>query len=252
MTLDAIRLIPAALRYTAADVIRFRRRFASAVLITLAVAQAAAAPRFQDGAEEFSAFGPMFLLALWFISAPLCRSWVDEDVRFGYGALWLQKPLRPADLYLSRLVALVAWASIATLSVAVTSLPAVVIGSVPLSEFGATIVSFGWIPILLVVLSFTGSAAGARSGGLFAYAMLFGGFAFDGFRSALPLGALEGALRRLFPPGQLSVDIGRSLQDGRVGDALAQMAPLAAYATICAAVGLVLAQRIPARLGGGR
>ncbi|NIR31162.1 MAG: hypothetical protein GWN21_17170, partial [Gammaproteobacteria bacterium] len=105
----------------------------------------------------------------------------------------------------------------------------------------------GWIPTLLAVLSFLGSALGARNSGLFAYGTLFAGFALPGFRDAMWLGPAYDILERLLPPTFAALEANTTLREVGSLAALADLRPLLVYAMACGALGLALAVRAPRR-----
>ncbi len=239
------RLVPAFFRFIREDVVRSRRVYFAVSLVALALALAMVSAR---AGSEPGGFGPLFILGLLIISAPFCRSWLDEDVRLGYAAFWLQKPVTALELYLARLIALVVWSGIAVTAVGLSTLPAVLFTGVSVESVVQVIAGLGWITPILVVLAFLGSALGARNGALFAYGFLFAGFALPGFRDSLQLGSLYDALEVLFPPTSAGLDVNEALRQGHYGAALRQMRPLLTYALGCAALALALAVQVPNRL----
>ena len=141
-----------------------------------------------------------------------------------------------------------AWSVVASLAIGLASTPAV-IGGVSLMEIARAVVALGWIPTLLVVLGFLGSALGARNSGLFAYGVLFAGFALPGFRDATWLGPAYGVLELVMPPAFSALQASIAFGDGNVLAAVAQLWPLLLYSLVCASLALVLALRVPKRLG---
>ncbi len=164
MTPDVLRLIPASFRFVGVQAIRPRRVFIIAFLALLTTAQVALAARLREMTTPPAGFGVLLTLGYWVISAPLCRSWVDDDVHLGYGALWLQKPLNVMSLYSARLVAVLGWGLLATVAVTATALPVLPFDGTLPQRIGLSLIGLGWIPTILVLLAFTSSAAKARNG----------------------------------------------------------------------------------------
>ncbi len=248
MTRDAFRLIAPAFRFVGADIVRTRRGYLLGTLTLIILGEIAIGLRIRATQADSISYGPLLILGLWVVAAPFCKSIVDEDVRLGFAALWLQKPIRVLDFYSSRLIALLAWALIASLSICLAMIPGLIAASAPLIQFLNPIIGLAWIPPTLVILSFLGSAAGARNSGLFAYGMLFAGFTLEGLSDALPLGRLTSFLKPLFPPAHMAVEASQSLQHGAYAEALGKIAPVLGYGMVVAAVGLALALRVPKRL----
>ncbi len=213
------RLVPAFFRFIREDVVRSRRVYFAVSLVALALALAMVSAR---AGSEPGGFGPLFILGLLIISAPFCRSWLDEDVRLGYAAFWLQKPVTALELYLARLIALVVWSGIAVTAVGLSTLPAVLFTGVSVESVVQVIAGLGWITPA--------------------------GFALPGFRDSLQLGSLYDALEVLFPPTSAGLDVNEALRQGHYGAALRQMRPLLTYALGCAALALALAVQVPNRL----
>ena len=136
-----LRFAPAFFRFVMADVVRDQRRYLGTVIAAFAVTQLIVANRAGDSA---SGFGPLFILALLLASAPFCRSWLDEDARLGYAAFWLQKPIGTLDLYMARLVSLLAWSLVASLVLTFATLPAVLFGPAGLGDSARALVGLGW------------------------------------------------------------------------------------------------------------
>ncbi|UCC72844.1 MAG: hypothetical protein JSV86_21240 [Gemmatimonadota bacterium] len=245
--LHSFRIVPPLFRFLAADIVRNRRGFLLAVLAGYAVVEVLIAA--SDAASSPEGFGGRFILALLIASAPFCRSGLDEDVRLGFAAFWLQKPVRVIDLYLARTVAAVAWSVLVVLAVGLASIPAA-LGAVSVADVARAVVALGWIPTLLTVLSFLGAALGVRNGGLFAYGMLFAGFALPGLKDALGLGPGLGLLETLLPPTFSAPAANTALRGGDLLRALAELRPLLVYTAVCAALALSLCTRVPKRLGG--
>ncbi len=199
--------------------------------------------------REVESEGPqvIFILGLWAVAGPLCRSWLDEDVREGYAGLWLQKPIRPLGFYAARLVAMVWWSVLAALAVCVIALPALALsGSV--WDVRYLVVGSAWIPAFLVVLSFLGSGLGARNGGLFAYGLLIAGFGLRGVAGSLALGPTYGLLEIILPPAGAVLEVSAAMRTVGTLAVLPRLWPLLAYGLVCAILGLLLALRVPARL----
>jgi hypothetical protein len=231
------RLAPALFRFVADDVVRSRSLYFAGVLGGYFVFELVAAVTATDGSGE--GFGTRFILVSLIVAAPLCRPGLNEDVRFGYAALWLQKPLAVLDYYLARILAVVGWCIVATCAIGLASLAAA-IGPVSLIDVGRTVVALGWIPTTLAVLSFLGSALGARNSGLFAYGALFAGFALPGFRDAVWLGPFFRFLEVLLPPAYSALQAHSALKDGHSLAALTHLRPTLVYVLVCAGLALAL------------
>jgi hypothetical protein len=245
--MSALTLLAAQMRFIAEDVVRARRLYFAALLGLIALLAVSAALRVREAAA--GSLGVTSYLAALGIAAPFCRSWVDEDVRLGYAALWIQKPLTPLAFYSTRLLALVAWAALAALAAAaVTALPAFASGVWSPASALAHLLTAGCEPVLLVVLAFLGSALGARNAGLFAYGMLFGGLTLPSFSQALALGPAYEPLRVVFPPGEAMLDIGEALERGGLLAGLVQSRPVVLYTLVSAALSLALAGGVAKRL----
>lgn len=242
---QALRLVPALFRFTGEDVIRGRRRFFALTLGTLGVMELILGVR-AVGAET-EGLGVLLMLGFWFAAGPLCRSWVDEDIRLGHAALWLQKPVRPLEFYFARVVALVGWALCAALAVGLSALPGFVLAG-GVSQLAEMIFGAGWIPTILVVLSFLGSTLGARNGGLFAYAALIAGFALPGLADSLPVGAARVALEVVLPPADAGLAAMVSMRDLGILEGVTRLWPLLVYTAGCVVLGVALAVRVPSRL----
>jgi hypothetical protein len=227
------------------DVVRNRRLYLAGALGGYSLFELGTAVAMQGGSAE--GFGSRFILVALIVSAPLCRPWLGEDVRLGFAALWLQKPLGVLEYYLARILAAVAWSVVATLAIGIASLPAS-IGVVAVIDIARTVVALGWIPTTLAVLSFLGSALGARNSGLFAYAALFAGFALPGFRDAMWLGPLYRVLEVVLPPAYSALQANVAWRDGNVMAAAAELRPLLVYLLICTGLALSLAVQVPKRL----
>lgn len=244
--MQALRLAPAIFRFLGQDVIRARRVYFSAVLGSVAGVQTLLAWRAAGPGLE--GLATIHMLALWIIAGPLCRSWLDEDVRLGYAAFWLQKPLTTFDFYLAWLLALIGWSIVAAATLSLASLPAFAIAAGSPWESAGVLLGAGWIPTLLVVLSFLGSALGARNSGTFAYGVLFAGFALPGFADAVWLGPAYDILGLILPPSWAALEVVRLLRAGSVGAATLELWPIMLYTCACASLALLLALNTPARL----
>ncbi len=240
-----LALVPPLFRYVGEEVIRSRIVFIASALAGIAFVLVALAVQSGDTQEGQ---GVVLLIGLLIISGPFCRSWLDDDVRLGYGALWLQKPVRPFDLYGARLVGLVGWSSLPTLAIGVFFVLAAAIGGKSLSGACISVASLAWVPAMLIVLNFLGSGLGAKNSGLFAYGMLFAGFALPGFVEAAGLDPLYGFLKALCPPAVTTLRIQSQLRQGEVVAGLIEFRPILTYMAVCAGLGLVTATRVPWRL----
>ncbi len=241
----ALQLVPSLFRFTGEDVIRGRRQFFGPVIVCLGILELLAGVRAAGGRSE--GLGVLFVLGLWVVAGPLCRSWVDEDVRLGYAAFWLQKPLNPLEFYSARVAALIGWALCAALAVGLASLPGFVLAGAA-SELGSLLIGAGWIPVVLIVLSFLGSTLGARNGALFAYAALFAGFALPGLGDALPTGGARSLLQFVLPPADAGLAAISAIRNHGILAGVAQLEPLLVYIIACVILALALAARVPSRL----
>lgn len=239
-------LVMATFRFVAEEVVRSRALYFVGVLGGYFLFELVAAVSTRG--ESGRGFGSRFILVSLIVSAPLCRPWLSEDVRLGYGALWLQKPLAVLDYYLARIVAVVGWSVIVTLATALASSPAS-IG--PLSAFDqlSVLVTLGWVPPTLAVLSFLGSALGARNSGLFAYSVLLAGFALPGLRDALWPGPSYRVLEVLLPPAYSALQARNALEAGQITVAAERLLPLVVYLLASAGLALAMALSTPKRLG---
>ncbi|KPK82214.1 MAG: hypothetical protein AMS25_03325 [Gemmatimonas sp. SM23_52] len=243
---DGLRLAPAIFRFLGQDVIRTRRIYFSVLLGSVAGVQMLLALRAPEPGLE--GLATIHMLTLWIVAAPLCRSWLDEDVRLGYAAFWLQKPLTTFEFYLAWLLALVGWSIVAAATLSLACLPAFASAAGSPWEIAGVLLGTGWIPTLLVVLSFCGSALGARNSGLFAYGVLFAGFATPGFADAVWLGPAYDILELILPPSWAALEAVRLLRAGSVGAALLELQPIVLYTIACASLALLLALNTPVRL----
>jgi hypothetical protein len=239
-------LVAPFVRYVGENVIRSRRGYLAVVLAALVALQTSVA--LLGGRSASNGSGPVFLSGLLLITAPLCGSWLDEDVRLGFGAWWLQKPVSVLSFYLARLVAFLTWAVVASLAAASASALAELLTGQPLLNTLHRLIAFGWIPPLLVILAFLASGLGARNSALFAYGFLFAGFAMPGFADAVWLGAGYGLLKLVFPPVWAALDLSQAFASGDSRQALSDLVPLVGYSSACAALGLSLALRLPVQL----
>jgi len=241
----SVGLVPALFRFTADDVVRSRRLYFAGALGGYSLFELVTAVAAHGSAAE--GFGSRFILVSLIVSAPLCRPWLGEDIRLGYAALWLQKPLGALEYYLARILAAVTWSVVATLAIGLASIPAS-IGVVSLTDIARTVMALGWIPATLAVLSFLGSALGARSSGLFAYATLFAGFALPGFRDAMWLGPFYRVLEVVLPPAYSALQANVAWRAGNVLASAAELRPLLVYLVVCTGLALSLAVQVPRRL----
>ncbi len=239
-----LRLTSALFRFEAAEVIRAR----STYFIVLTALLLLLGPVVMATGRAGSAAPPLlFILGHWAIAAPLCRSWLEEDVREGYAGLWLQKPITALGFYSARLSALLLWSLVASVVVCLAAVPGYTLaGSV--QGVGYLLVGSGWIPPLLVVLSFLGSGLGARAGGVFAYGVLFSAFALRGITDSLRLGSVYQLLSLALPPVDAVLDAAPAERAVGLLPALTGLWPLLVYGLGCVALGLWLSSRVPSRL----
>jgi hypothetical protein len=242
---SALRLVPALFRFVADDVVRSRSVYFAGVLAGYLTFELVVAVVMRGGSG--SGFGSRFILVSLIVSAPLCRPWLNEDIRFGYAALWLQKPVAVLDYYLARILAVFGWCVVATTAIGFASLPAS-IGPTSLIDVGRAVVTLGWIPTTLAALSFLGAALGARNSGLFAYGTLFAGFALPGFRDAVWLGPFYRALKVLLPPAYSALQANTTFEDGNFLAAAADLQPLLVYILVCSGLALALSGSTAKRL----
>lgn len=215
--------------------------FAVAVLETLVVLQS-------DGGVAIT--GTFMLVGLLVISSPLCRSWVDEDVRLGYGAFWLQKRVSVIRFYLVRLLAAAVLALGLGVMIVFSTAPALILGSSLGEKLGELLIIGSAVPVLLVFLSFLGSSGGVRNSGLFAYVLLFAGLWIGVSLTGDPPGGarLVQRLEPFLPPVRSLLEAGERLRrDGPIA-ALASLGPVAVYLLATGGLGLLFALRTPARL----
>lgn len=243
-TTSATSLVLPVSRFVREEVIRSRMRYFSVTLIAIAVVQISLAA---SGSGRSA--GPILMIGLWAMSAPLCGAWLDIDPRNGYTAFWMQKPVVPAIFCTARLAALLVWASAATVAVLAATLPATIFPAVAAADLGGLALATGWMPPLLVVLSFLGSAVGAGNATLFAFSVLFAGLAFPGLNDAVGLGPAAAVLQVVLPPAATGLGAMRTVRDVGVGAAVVGLWPLLIYGAICAALAITAATRLPARLG---
>ncbi len=243
--IQMLQLVPALFRFAGARVIRSRKTYFACLLILVGFVGTLSAVLGGNVESE----GPqiVFILGFWAIAGPLCRPWLDEEVREGYAGLWLQKPIRPLAFYTAQLVAMVVWSILAALAVCVVALPVLALyGSA--SDVRYLAVGGAWIPPLLVVLSFLGSGLGARNGGLFAYGLLLAGFGLRGVASSLALGPIHGLLTIILPPAWAVLEVSGAMRTIEPLAALLRLWPMMVYGLVCAVLGLSLALRVPSRL----
>jgi hypothetical protein len=239
-----VRYLPALVHFVWQEAVRGRLNHITVTVFAVASFQFALA-----AAGSARAAGLVFIIGLWALSAPLCRGWVEADVGQGYAAFWLQKPVVPAVFYFWRLSAHLIWSFAVTVAIVITSLPAVMLPALGLDDLAELTLAGGWMPPLLVVLSFLGSAIGAGNAALFAYTLLIGGLALPGLSVAVELGRVEWVLQLLLPPATVGLDAVRTMREIGVLGAVIQLWPLVVYGIVCAALGLGAVRRIPARLG---
>lgn len=250
--MSTLRLVSACFRFVAVEALLPRRIYTLALLGLLLAGQTILVLNYAGGPGTGpGGVGLLLVLGMWGVAAPLCRPWLDEDARLGYAAFWLQAPRTPFKFYLARLLAILAWAAIASLAVVATALPTLTLPGPRVAALFAHLASLGWIPIILALLAFLGSGIGARNAGLFAYGILFGAYVLEGVTDALGAGALYQILRRLFPPVGSALDVAPFLERGDAAAAAAALGPLTAYAAAVAVLGLLVALRVPSRLGRG-
>lgn len=239
------RLAPALFRFVADDVVRSRSVYFAGVLAGYFTFELVSAVVITGGSR--SGFGSRFILVSLILSAPLCRPWLNEDIRFGYAALWLQKPVGVLDYYFARILAVFGWCVVATIAIGLASLPAS-IGPASLIDVGRAVLTLGWIPTTLAVLSFLGAGLGARNSGLFAYGVLFAGFALPGFRDAVWLGPFYWVLKVLLPPAHSALQANTTFEDGNFLAAAADLRPLLVYILACSGLALALSGSTAKRL----
>jgi hypothetical protein len=244
---DVARLFPPLFRFVTEEILRSRRLFFGGALVAILVVQLALI--IGGSGQTAGVSGPLLMIGLWVIAAPFCRAWGEEDVRLGYAALWLQKPIKPWAFYLTRLLAVVSCSVVATLVVVLAMVPIAALTPVAMRDLARLLTGVGWMPALLVVLSFLGSGLGASNGSLFAYAMLLAGLALPGLADSFHLGPLLGAFEIVLPPAHAGLDAIRTVRDVGTAAGLGRLWPLVAYAVACSALGLAMATRVPARLG---
>jgi len=238
------RLLPALMRLVWEEVLRSRRAYLTVTILLISATQVTVTL-----AGSGRAFGPIFVIGLWALSFPLCRSWVEADVRQGYAAFWLQKPVAPSVFYLARLLALVVWSMAVTLAVVIAALPAMMFPGLGARDLVDLTLGTGWMPGLLVVLSFLGSTIGAGNSALFAFALLLGGLAFPGLSDVVGFGRLEEVVRLVLPPATTGLDAMEAVREAGIAAALVRLWPLVVYALVCVALILLAVRRVPVRLG---
>jgi hypothetical protein len=144
-------------------------------------------------------------------------------------------------------LAVLGWSVLATIAIGLASMTAS-IGVLSLVDVARTVLTLGWIPTTLAVLSFLGSALGARNSGLFAYGVLFAGFALPGFRDAIWLGPSYRVLEVLLPPAYSALQASTAFKDGNLLAGAADLRPLLVYSLVCTGLALALAVSTPKRL----
>ena len=244
MMMSIARLVPALMWLVWEEAVRSRRTYLTVTLCLISAMEVTLA-----AANSGRASGPIFIIGLWALSVPLCRAWVEVDVRQGYAAFWLQKPIAPSVFYLSRLLALTVWSMAVTLAVMMAALPATMFPGLGARDLVELTLGTGWMPGLLVLLSFLGSAIGVGNSALFAFALLLGGLAFPGLSDVVDFGRLEGVVRTALPPATTGLEAMRTLRQAGMAAAVTRLWPLVAYAVVCVSLVLLTVRRIPARLG---
>jgi hypothetical protein len=240
-----VGLLGAWMRYTAEEIVRGRRRYFVGVLGVMGATGAWVA----WGAAGGGTRAGLLSLGFWVVGAPFCGSWIEEDVRLAHAGWWLQKPVGTFQLYLARLVSVAAWAAAASLAVWAATLPGL-LAAEGLSGAVGTLLAMGWVPVMLVALSTLGSGLGARNGALFAYGVLFASL---GVGVLLDTNMLHprayGVLSRVLPPVYTGFDAAAAYRGEGLIAGLAALGPVFAYTTVAAGLGLLLALRVPGRLG---
>ncbi len=243
-----IRLVPTQFRFIAESAIRVRRTYYIVALVAFAALAFLNATWSGEGGSRGTSV--LYGFGLMMAAAPLCRSWVNDDVRLGLGAWWLQKPITAFDLYQARLIALVGWACLASAVVTVTLGLAASLGGASLSLIVDLFIAAGWLPVLLVVLAFLGSALGVRNAALFAYGLFLISGGLRGLSDSFQVGFLLDILRRILPPyDSLTAMLMTMAVHGRSA-AIPMLRPMLAYIVVCAALGLVVSLTVPRRLAG--
>lgn len=238
----SLGLVPALFRFEAAEVVRARSTYLISLLVLLAVLGLVAAVTGRRG----SGSPPLiFVFGHWAIAAPLCRSWLEQDVVEGYASLWLQKPITVLGFYSARLIAILLWSLIASVGVCLAAAPGYALAGA-WWQVEYLVVGSGWIPPLLVVLSFLGSGLG--SGGLFAYGVLFAAFALQGLADSLRLGPVYELVSVALPPVDGVLNTAATSSALGTLTALRGLWPLLVYGLVCAGLGLWLSLRVPSRL----
>lgn len=238
-------------RFMAWETVRSRRVYLASVWLAVAVLSLIAGLR--SGSGSLQGVGFLFVTGSWALSAPFCRSWIDIDTRGGQASLWLQRPVGVAELYSGRMVALVAWALLISLAVGLAVAPAIVVSAIPNHELIDLPLAFGWLPVLLVSLSFAGSALGARNSALFAYGMVACGFALPALEQALQSNeVLLGVLSLILPPVKGTLSVMQLVDRGLRAQAVVELWPLLVYSASCGVLGVLLALGVPARLARSR
>ncbi len=243
-----IQLVPAQFRFIGEVVMRVRRIYYAALLSVFA------GLGFLDavwsGEAGSGGAGTLYSLGLMAAAAPLCRSWVGDDVRLGFGAWWLQKPVRAFDLYLARQVALVGWAGLLIIIFTGIFGIAASLGGAPISFIIDLLVAIGWLPVLLVVLAFLGSALGARNAALFAYGLFLASAGIRGVADSLQVGLLLDLLIRALPPYDSVVATLMAMASHGRTAAIPLLLPMLLYILACAVLGLAFSLTVPRRLAG--
>lgn len=246
---QTLSLLPAMLRFVVRDGVRPRQALLIGSILGVGVLELVLILHTQ-GAPSGSQAGAFFVIGILVATAPLCRSWLDEDVRLGHGALWLQKPVSVAELYLARLLAAMTVGVVLAIVMVLATVPAVVFGAAALERLAALAVVAVPIPPMLIALGFLGTGLGVRNGALFAYLMFVLGFWLEAFVANLDGGApaVFGLVEPLLPPARALLEAGDEVaQEGLLAGAVA-MAPAVIYVAAVGALGVLLALRVPERL----
>lgn len=238
-------------RFMAWETVRSSRVYLASVWMALTLLSLIVGLR--AGSSALQGVGFLFVTGLWALSAPFCRSWIDIDTRGGQASLWLQRPVGVGELYSGRMTAIATWALLISIAVTLAVAPAIVLSAIPTHELIDLPLAFGWLPVLLVSLSFAGSAMGARNSALFAYGMVACGFALPALEQTLQSSeVLVGALGLVLPPVKGTISVLQLLDRGLRGQAMAELWPLLVYSGSCGVLGVLLALRVPGRLARSR
>ena len=108
----------------------------------------------------------------------------------------------------------------------------------------------GWLPVLLVVLAFLGSALGVRNAALFAYGLFLAAGGLRGLSDSLQTGLLLDILKRILPPYDIVVAVLMTMAVHGRAAALPMLRRMMVYIAVCATLGLLMALTVPRRLAG--